>query len=91
VLLVHYLDKARLVSSKWSGEASIPGPYDLVTSVHHIVGTCHLLSQKIRLSSVLNDLEVGGEQLLNYSVLRVTLARTLCPPSYVVINWFICI
>jgi hypothetical protein len=68
VLLVHYLDKARLVSGKWSGEASIPGPYDLVTSVHHIVGSCHLLPQKIRLSSVLNDLEVGGERLLNFSI-----------------------
>ena len=68
VLLVHYLDKAWLISGKWSGEASIPGPYDLVTSVRHIVGTCHLLPQKIRLSSVLNDLEVGGEHSLNFWV-----------------------
>ena len=36
-----------------------------------------------------NDLEVGGEQLLNFLVEKVTLARTLCPPSYVVIIWFI--
>ena len=74
MLLVHYLDKVRLVSGKWSGEASIPGPYDLVTSVRHIVGTCHLLPQKIRLSSVLNDLEVGGEHSLNFSVKRDNLA-----------------
>lgn len=65
---MHYLDKIRLVSEKWSGEASIPGPYFYNTSVLYVVGTCHLLPQRVRLPSAFNDLDVGGEHLLKSSV-----------------------
>ena len=67
-LLAHYLDKVRLVSDKWSGEASIPGPYFYDTSVPLLVGICHLCPQEVRLPSAFNDLDVGGEHLLKSSV-----------------------